>query len=64
MEPLPDLSTLTDDDLRALLRSELDDAAVAKTIAAIWTSRDDRYSELRGRADTHGLRVEMNYVGG
>jgi hypothetical protein len=33
-------------------------------ISAFWTRRTDRYSELRGRVDTHGTRVEMNYVGG
>ena len=51
-------------DLRALLRSDLDDAAVAKTISAIWTARDDRYSELRSTATTHEPKVEMSKVGG
>ena len=35
------------------------------SIAALWRSRDDRYSELRSQA-TPGLprRVEMSYIGG
>jgi cyclic pyranopterin phosphate synthase len=51
-------------DLRALLRSDLGDAAIAKAISAIWTTRDDRYSELRSSATTHEPRVEMSRVGG
>src|SRR5438094_414422 len=34
-------------DLRGLVRGEMNDAQIAEAIAAIWTSRDDRYSELR-----------------
>ena len=51
-------------DLRALLRSNLEDAAIAKTISAIWTAREDRYSELRSSATTHEPKVEMSRVGG
>ncbi len=51
-------------DLRSLLRSELDDAAIAKTLSSIWTARDDRYSELRSSATVRETKVEMSRVGG
>ena len=62
-------------DLRALLRGDpargqtgSDDAAVASSIAAIWSGRADRYSELRASLppDAAGgaRRVEMSYIGG
>jgi GTP 3',8-cyclase len=55
-------------DLRALLRGSHDDAQIGAAIGALWSGRDDRYSELRGamQADTgSGLRrVEMHYIGG
>ncbi|RPH61235.1 MAG: GTP 3',8-cyclase MoaA [Burkholderiales bacterium] len=51
-------------DLRALLRGGYDDGQIAAAIGAIWSARDDRYSELRS-ADTAGLRrIEMSYIGG
>jgi len=51
-------------DLRALLRGGYDDLQIAAAIGAIWTAREDRYSELRS-ADTAGLRrIEMSYIGG
>jgi cyclic pyranopterin phosphate synthase len=51
-------------DLRALVRSDADDAQIADTIAGIWTARDDRYSELRS-AETVGLKkIEMSFIGG
>lgn len=55
-------------DLRALLRSGHDDAQISGAIGALWSGRDDRYSELRGAmaADTGSgqRRVEMHYIGG
>lgn len=55
-------------DLRALLRGNYDDAQVGAAIGAIWSGRDDRYSELRSamQADTGSgqRRVEMHYIGG
>ena len=51
-------------DLRALLRSDLDDAAIAKAISTIWSARDDRYSELRSSTTMHEPKVEMSKVGG
>jgi cyclic pyranopterin phosphate synthase len=51
-------------DLRALLRSELSDAAVLAALRGIWQSRGDRYSELRS-ADTVSLpKMEMSRMGG
>jgi cyclic pyranopterin phosphate synthase len=51
-------------DLRGLMRSDATDAQIADSIAAIWTARDDRYSELRS-ADTVGLKkIEMSFIGG
>ena len=56
-------------DLRALLRGGHRDDEIAAAIGAIWTGRDDRYSQRRG--ETAGdppavdqRRVEMHYIGG
>ena len=60
-------------DLKPLVRSELDQSALTQAIAAIWTQRDDRYSELRvseselenGASPSGAKRkVEMSYIGG
>src|ERR671919_971798 len=49
-------------DLRALLRGEESEEAVASKIGRIWAGREDRYSELR-TAETPGLpRPEMSYI--
>ena len=51
-------------DLRALVRSDSTDAQIAESISAIWTARDDRYSELRSE-ETVGLKkIEMSFIGG
>ena len=51
-------------DLRGLVRSDATDSQIADSIAAIWTARDDRYSELRS-AETAGLKkIEMSFIGG
>jgi cyclic pyranopterin phosphate synthase len=51
-------------DLRGLMRSGASDDDVADAIAAVWSSRDDRYSELRS-AETAGLKkIEMSFIGG
>ena len=51
-------------DLRALLRSGADDDELADAVGAVWSGRDDRYSELRS-ATTEGMRrIEMSYIGG
>ena len=55
-------------DLRGLLRGGASDAEIAAAIGLVWQGRDDRYSELRGRAEGQagagGRRVEMHYIGG
>ncbi|UXI69629.1 GTP 3',8-cyclase MoaA [Tahibacter amnicola] len=53
-------------DLRALLRSDADDAAIAAAISAVWQARDDRYSEERAarRAAGDAEKVEMFAIGG
>ena len=55
-------------DLRALLREGRSDAEIAAAIAALWSTRDDRYSLLRQtqRAEVGSgeRRVEMHYIGG
>ena len=55
-------------DLRALLRSGIDDDGLAAAMASIWGARDDRYSEIRATL-TPELRakrskIEMSYIGG
>jgi cyclic pyranopterin phosphate synthase len=51
-------------DLRAPLRSGLDDAALAALIAGSWHGRDDRYSELRTQFTGPQPKVEMSMLGG
>jgi cyclic pyranopterin phosphate synthase len=51
-------------DLRAVIRSGATDEELAETIRGVWTSRKDRYSELRSRATSGLPRVEMSYIGG
>ncbi|CAN5498949.1 GTP 3',8-cyclase MoaA [soil metagenome] len=53
-------------DLRSVLRQDADDGPVRDALAAIWSGRTDRYSELRGqvvREPEHG-KVEMSFIGG
>jgi len=59
-------------DLRALLRGGASDAQIEAAIASIWSTREDRYSELRGALSDKPTgataaatrRVEMHYIGG
>jgi GTP 3',8-cyclase len=51
-------------DLRALVRSDADDAALRTSVAGVWSRRDDRASELRAVDGLQGPRVEMSYIGG
>jgi cyclic pyranopterin phosphate synthase len=51
-------------DVRALLRSGAADDEIGEALAAIWTRRGDRYSELRAAATSDLPRVEMSYIGG
>ena len=51
-------------DLRAVLRSGADDAALEATLRGVWRRRDDRYSEQRDLATPRAGRAEMSYLGG
>ena len=51
-------------DLRALLRGGCDDEQISNAIAAVWTARGDRYSEIRTAQTGQIPRVEMSYIGG
>jgi cyclic pyranopterin phosphate synthase len=51
-------------DLRGLLREGADDDRIEEFLRAIWTRRDDRYSQVRSSATTGLRRVEMSYIGG
>jgi cyclic pyranopterin phosphate synthase len=58
------LFATTGHDVRGLLRAGADDRRLTDALRAIWTGRDDRYSELR-TLDTVDLpKVEMSYIGG
>jgi cyclic pyranopterin phosphate synthase len=51
-------------DLRRLVRGTASDQEIGDAIAALWSSRGDRYSEIRS-ADTVDLKkVEMSHIGG
>ena len=51
-------------DLRAPLRAGASDEALSEEIAAIWTRRVDRYSEIRSAETARLPKVEMSYIGG
>lgn len=51
-------------DLRAHLERGASDADLHATIEALWTARDDRYSELRTAVGPRRRNVEMYRVGG
>jgi GTP 3',8-cyclase len=51
-------------DLRALVRSGATDDEITHSIAALWSERTDRYSDLRSE-QTAGLhKIEMSFIGG
>jgi len=50
--------------LRELIRSGADDAAVAATLRSVWEKRADRYSEIRSDGTDGWERIEMSYIGG
>jgi cyclic pyranopterin phosphate synthase len=58
------LFATTGHDLRDMLRSGADDAAVAEALRVIWTGRSDRYSELRTLDTVELPKVEMSFIGG
>ena len=58
-------------DLRALLRQGRSDAEISAALGAVWSARNDRYSELRSalapdadQSASGTRRVEMHYIGG
>ena len=51
-------------DLRALVRGGGDDERIADAIAAIWSRRADRYSEIRSEHTAKLPKIEMSYIGG
>jgi cyclic pyranopterin phosphate synthase len=62
-------------DLKSLIRQNGTPEAITEAIAAIWSHRGNRYSELRkteppatvglrNSPDTHKRKVEMSYIGG
>ena len=56
------LFAATGHDLRPQLRDGSDDNALLSSMASLWNSRDDRYSELRS-SGPHP-KAEMSYLGG
>jgi len=51
-------------DLKSLVRSGASDDAIRNEIAAVWQSREDRYSEIRTAETAKTKKVEMSYIGG
>ncbi|MGF1615745.1 MAG: GTP 3',8-cyclase MoaA [Gammaproteobacteria bacterium] len=51
-------------DLRYLLRGGATDEYIAQAIGAIWSRRQDRYSETRCLETVTQPRIEMSYIGG
>ena len=51
-------------DLRGPMRSGADDDELRRVIGGAWSSRTDRYSELRSDATTRLAKIEMSRIGG
>ena len=51
-------------DVRSLLRGGASDEEIRETIAAVWSRRTDRYSEIRSAATVPLRKIEMSYIGG
>jgi GTP 3',8-cyclase len=51
-------------DLKGPMRNAASDEALRSSIAAIWQSRDDRYSEIRTAETAKARKVEMSFIGG
>jgi cyclic pyranopterin phosphate synthase len=58
------LFAITGHDLRALLRGGATDDEIRDAVAAIWTKRADRYSEIRSSHTARLEKIEMSYIGG
>ena len=50
--------------IMAIIHNGVDGDALSEAIAAIWSRRDDRYSEVRSEETSALPRVEMSYIGG
>jgi len=51
-------------DLKSILRGGASDEALERAIAAVWGSREDRYSEIRTEETARARKVEMSFIGG
>jgi cyclic pyranopterin phosphate synthase len=51
-------------DLRAPLRAGETNAAISERIRVVWSTRTDRYSEIRSAATVPLAKVEMSHIGG
>lgn len=51
-------------DLRSLVRSGADGAALDAAITELWQARTDRYSQIRMAATPALKKIEMSYIGG
>lgn len=51
-------------DLRSLIRLGAGKNDLTEAIKAIWTQRNDRYSEQRGEHDQPVSKIEMSFIGG
>jgi cyclic pyranopterin phosphate synthase len=51
-------------DIKTPMRSGATDEDIAQIVSDLWSTRDDRYSELRGSTPIDFPRVEMSYIGG
>jgi GTP 3',8-cyclase len=51
-------------DLRALVRGGASDEEITHALAAVWTERTDRYSDLRSEATAGLHKIEMSFIGG
>ena len=51
-------------DLRALVRGDASNDEIGNYLAAVWSRRDDRYSEIRSATARALPKIEMSYIGG
>jgi cyclic pyranopterin phosphate synthase len=54
----------TGHDLGRLVREGAPERDIVSVIRAVWTGREDRYSELRATSTAAEPKVEMSYIGG
>ncbi len=51
-------------DLRGLIRGGASDDEIIARIGSVWSAREDRYSEIRGKNTIPLKKIEMSYIGG